>query len=100
MPRERFEAVEIVDGKKVIHKWKGRLHASRERLVVGRSQQRIQPDKPVTRPLQTAHFATKYFRIAPIPAVGDQQHDRPAVEDATVPLHIERPQRFTDPSSA
>src|SRR5437016_12536379 len=100
MPRQCFEAVEIVHRKKIVDKWKCRLHASRQRLVIGRSQQRIQPDESVARPLQAAHFDTKYFRIAAIPAVGNQKHDRPVVEDPTAPLDVERAQRLADPSSA
>jgi hypothetical protein len=89
MPRKRFETVEIVHGKKIIHKWESRLHASRQRLVIRRTQQRIQPDQPVTRPLQSAHFRAKHFRISTIPAVGNQKHDGPAVENAPAPLQVE-----------
>ncbi len=97
MLRQSFETGEVVDGQKVVDERQSRLHAAGERLIRSRSEQRIQPDEAMTAPLKPAHLALQEIGFAAVPAVRDQQHDRPASQNPPRPPHVERPQRFADP---
>src|SRR5262245_17410450 len=100
MPRQRYETVEIVHRKKIIDKWKCSLHASCERLIARGTEQWIQPDQTMTRPLQSTHFCTKRFRIAAIPSVGNEKHDCSVIQNTPAPLHVESAQGIPDSRSA
>ena len=100
MFRERLEAREIVDRQEVVHKRQRRLHAARQRTVVGRSEQRIQPDQAMARATQAGHLGPKLVGLSAVPAVRDQQHDRTATGYAPSPVDIECPQRLADTSAA
>ncbi len=45
-------------------------------------------------------FAREHVRIAEIPAVGNEQHDRASAQNAPCPLDVERVDGVTDPRAA
>ena len=59
MNRQRLEALEIVDGQKVVDEGKSCLHATSQGLVAGRSKQGIQPDQPVAGTAQARDFCAQ-----------------------------------------
>ena len=66
-----------------------RLQPARQRRVVGGADERVQPDQPMAASLQPRDLVAQLARIAAIPAVGDEQHDRTAVQDAAAPALME-----------
>jgi hypothetical protein len=66
---EGFKACEIVYGKKVIDRWQGSLHPSRQGKIVGGTKERVQPNEAMTRPLKALHFCVQVHGLASIPTV-------------------------------
>src|SRR5215468_8746097 len=60
---ERFEAGEVVHGKKVVDEGQSGLHASRHRAIVRRPEQRVQPDQTVAASLQPGDLRSQPSEI-------------------------------------
>src|SRR5262245_21381060 len=69
MPRERFEAFEVVHRQEIVDEGECRLHPARQRLIVRRPEQGIEPDETMTAPLQPGDLAGEEMRLAAIPAI-------------------------------
>ena len=83
----------------MVHVGERGLHAARERLVVRMGFQRVEPDEAVRAAPQASHLCGELFRLAPVPAVGEQDDDGAAAEAATM-LAIERGERVPDARAA
>jgi hypothetical protein len=94
--RERLQAHEIVDRQEVVDERQRRLHAARQGLVLGRAQQRIQPDDAPGAARKAGHFPGEREGRSAIPSVGHQQDDRTAAAHATCPCDVVGAQRVAD----
>ena len=94
--REVLEAREAVRREKVVDVGQRRAHPARERFVVRRAGERVQPDETVAAVLQARDLAGQQGRIAPIPAVADEQDDRAAGQHAAAPAKVEFLERLAD----
>ena len=45
MARQRFEARKVVRGEEVVDEWERGLHAARQREIVGRTEEWVQPER-------------------------------------------------------
>ena len=63
---------------KIVNERQRGLKAARQRRVVHGADQRVEPDQPVTAPLQSGHLRAQDIGIASVPAVRDEQHHRAA----------------------
>jgi hypothetical protein len=66
---ERFETREVVHREEVIDERKRRLHPAREGLILMGAQQRIEPNEPMSAPLQACDLLSEHVGIAPIPSI-------------------------------
>src|SRR5512134_1605253 len=98
--RKVGEVCERPRRKEVVHIRQGRLQSARERRVVGRADERVQPDEAVTASLQACNLLAQQLRIAAIPSVRYQEDDGPAVEYAAHPSLMQHPERVANPSPA
>ena len=89
MAGEFLKAVQVVSGQEVVYVGKRRLHPPGQRLVVRRAEQRVQPDEAVATALEPGHLAGQQFGLAPIPAVGYDQHHRATAQNPSRPAVIE-----------
>src|SRR5207247_1449182 len=94
------ETVERVRREMIIDVTGERTSASGLRRVVTRPRKRIDPDEPIRRALQASCLELQAPRVAALPAVGDEQHDRTAAEDTSRPFPVEFVQRVGDARSA
>ena len=69
----------------VVHERQRRLQPARQRRVVEGADQRVEPDQAMAAPLQARDLLAQHDRIAAVPAVGDEQHDRAAVRARGAP---------------
>ena len=76
---------------KIVHERQRGLKSARQRRVVGGAEERIQPDQPMTASLEPRDLRAELHRVAAVPAVRDQQHDRTAVHHPAAPLLMELP---------
>jgi hypothetical protein len=97
---KRLDACEIVDRQKIVYKRQRSLHAARQRTIIGRAKQRVEPNEPVAAAMKARHLAAEHVRFAAIPPIGDQQHDGSVSHHATAPSCVERPQRVADSGAA
>src|SRR5262249_34325805 len=97
--REVLEALQVVDGQEVVHVRQRGADAAGERLVFGRAEERAQPEQPVRAALQPRDLVAQELRLAAIPPVADDEHDRAPAEHAPSPLQVELPERPPDPRS-
>ena len=74
---------------------KRRLHALRERLVAGTSEERVQPDEPPGTHADGLQRTGEHGRIAGVPAVAQDDDDRAAVDEPT-PVRLEGGESFAD----
>jgi hypothetical protein len=66
---KRFQAGKIVHGQEIVDKRERRLHSTRHGLIIRGSEQRVEPDEPMTAPLQSRHFLSQQIGLAAIPAI-------------------------------
>src|SRR3972149_3681821 len=85
---------------KIVNMREGGLNAARERFVIRRAEQWIQPDEAIAIPLQARHLTFKKFNIAPVPAVTNDQHDCAASQHASPPVKVEHLKRLADARAA
>ena len=71
-------ATQRVAGHELVDVRQRRLHPARQRLVVRVRLERVEPDQPVRAARQARDLALELLRLAAIPAVGEQHHDRAA----------------------
>src|ERR1700756_3614810 len=69
-------------------------HASRQRLVAPRSEQRVEPDQPVRRAAQVYELGDEMLGIAAVPSVADYEDDRAVAEHTPGPLPVELAERI------
>src|SRR6185503_4830400 len=77
-----------------------RLDAARERLVIRRAQEGVQPDQTMTVTLQARHLTFEEFDITAVPTIADDQHHRASTEDAASPVEVEGFKRFANTRAA
>ena len=87
-------------GQKIVHVGQRGLHSLGQRLVVGRAQQRVQPDQPVTTALQAGRLVGQQLGLATVPAIGNDHHDGLSAQRPTQPLVVERLDRIADAGTA
>ena len=75
-------------------------HPARLGLICGTPEQRVEPDQPVAAATETRHLATELIRVAPIPAVADDQHHRAVTEHAASMVTLKCVQRICYASTA
>ena len=90
----------VVAGNEVVDVWHGRPHPDRQRLHIELGGPRVDPDQTASLQLQPPSLAGKELGIAPVPAVAEDDHDRPAGQAAASPDPIELAKRRADPGSA
>ena len=100
LPRQLLQAVQVMRRQKVVNIRQRRLHPPRQRLVIRRTQQRIQPNQTVAAALQPRHLFGQQLRLPPIPAVGDYQCHGAASQRPPRPAVIERLYRLSNPRAA
>src|SRR5450759_3059963 len=93
---EVVERVQVVSGKEVVAVREGRGHAAREGFVALRTDQRVEPDQPVGRAAQVDELGAEFCRVASVPSVAHDDHDRAMSEHAARPMAIEIRQRVAD----
>lgn len=100
MLRQFAQAFQVVNRQEIVHEWLRRQQTSSLRLVAARADQRVEPDQAVRGLLQALHRLRQQARLALIPTVGDQQHDRAAPQHALGRAAIEAAETRADPRAA
>src|SRR5512139_3981932 len=77
----------------------GGLHPQAGGLVSGSFQKGIHPNNPASSPLQTLHFRFQKSRVAPVPAVTDENDDHGPRGQPLGVSFIENPETLSDASS-
>src|SRR2546430_9142607 len=67
------QAGEIVNGQEIVDVRECGPNPARQRLVVGRSEERIEPDQTAAAPLQTRDLIAEHCRFAAVPSVADHK---------------------------
>src|SRR5260370_37639707 len=65
---------------------------ARQRFVVGRSEERIEPDQTAAAPLQTRDLIAEHSRVAAVPSVSVHNGQRSATETTPAPFILQRMQ--------
>src|SRR5678816_2388806 len=95
-----FETPEIMSRHEVVDVLERRLHTPRQRLVSGRTKQRVQPDQPRAAASKPGELLREQLRIATIPSIGNDEDDRTVTHDAACPRRVEPTQRLADARAA
>src|SRR5579875_331595 len=90
------QAVQVMGRQKIIDIRQGRLHPNGQRSVIGRAEQGVEPDEPVTTMLQAIHLNLQHAGIAAIPTIADDQHDSSASQHTFSPLMVKVVQSVAD----
>src|SRR5215469_10134921 len=77
-----------------------RLHPEGFGCEAGVTQQRIEPDQPAARLVQTFHLARQSDAGVAIESVGNEQHDRALAKYAARPAVVELSQALADTRAA
>lgn len=93
------ETCQIMRGREHVDERHRRLHAACNRLISRTAEQGIQPNQPAGVLLQLRERVRELFRLACVPAVAQNYHDRLLI-DAAKPLRIERRETCADARAA
>src|SRR3972149_5711746 len=86
---EVAKALEVVGGGEAVQQRERRRHPPRQRLVGGIAEERVQPEEPPGPALDLEQLTGQQLGIPRVPAVGDDEDDRVAVEEPRSPLPVE-----------
>ena len=84
--------------REAVHERQRRRHPPRERLVGRVAEQRVEPDHAARAALDAQQLRGEDVRVPGVPAVGEDDHDRAAV-DQRRPAAIELRERLADPGA-
>jgi len=87
----------IVTGNEVVDVGHRCSHAYGERLHADIGWPRIHPDQPTSLQLDPLRFLSEKLRIAPVPSIAEDDHDRPTRHATPTPGAIELGQRRANP---
>ena len=97
---QAFEGRDRAGRQEVVDVRVGRPHPAGERLVAGRTGQRVEPDQAVAVATETRGLARDESRVAPVPAVGHDDDDARRPQRPPRPVLVEGPERFADAGPA
>src|SRR5262245_45166000 len=100
MLRQSSKTFQVVDRQKIIDEGKRGDHAPRQRLIVRRAEERVQPDQSVAGASQPCDFVSQQLGISTIPSIGDYEHNGAMSERPASPQQVESSKRFSDSCSA
>src|SRR5215472_8886226 len=99
MSGELAEARQVVGGREMVDERQGGGHATRQRLVGGIAQERVEPEHAPGPPLEVQHLLGEHLRLPRGPALRENQHDCSPIH-LVPPALIELAYRFPDPRPA
>src|SRR5262245_43243918 len=100
MAGELLEARDVVDGEKVVDVAERGLHSARQRLVLRRAEQRVEPDQPPAAAAHARELTAEEPWISTVPSIRHDEHDGAVSHDAARPSRVERAERFAYPRTA
>src|SRR5579884_2044818 len=99
-PAQIVQRLHVVGGQEVVGVGQGGLHAARDRLIALRAEQGVQPDQAVGHAVQPGQLPRQQLGVAPVPAVADDDDDRPVAQHPAGPTPVEVGQGLADPGAA
>src|SRR5579884_996452 len=98
-PAQIVQRLDVVRGQEIVGVRQGGLHPARHRLVALRAEQGVEPDQAMGHAVQPGQLPRQELGVASIPAVADQDHDRPVAQHPAGPAPVEVGQRLADPGA-